>query len=640
MLKVYQNESTPPPGPANVNALTKAAYNAIWKEGKPFVRNEDGVDVLIDDLGAMAGQSLILVRSEYPQIFQHVQAMPTLSKTCSGLVLTGHPGVGKTMFLFYALGAALATHMPVVFCDRSDSCVLFDDRGVHMVHPVANHPFERRTLFLVDSNSAIYSPPGAFLPPILEGVIVQAVSPDPSRWKQWAKDVRAWTWVLGLWEREEMLALQRTMEASQQPAWANPPPGISYYTPVELFDILGPSARACMGPPVVKSQHGPQADFADYLSLPTLSSDLESVLHMVYSPGTPRGSYEENHLDCIFFLSNAGRPNPNLWPKFDYSVPTLFLCRTLCTALRAHSTVTQRRVAARCAPSPAAAAPLYLPLALDLLVNARVEHTCHIVASDHQTQTQSSTSSSFCIGPDLSFREAPLLLPIPSAAGCDSDAPLDLEPINDNTVLFVPPLLSSASSAPSRAFHALVVSADKTRATLLRMVALSDTPSAHAPLYAWPHREVDLARDRESIRAAIRVFNDLHPEEEEKEEVRWTLAYVALKGGTAERAARNADARGVLGDLRGRVAVGWLELRGGEDKGAKALLNAFEREAEEIREYYERWISLHTKSPRNAVTAGSSAGSVDVRAEERGVFASAAARLKACRRNFLPCLNI
>ena len=112
------------------------------------------------------------------------------------------------MFLYYALGAALAAHTPVVFCNTADSCTLFDDRGVHMVYPLANYPFQRRTLFLVDSNSAVYSPPGAFLQPMLAGVIVQAASPDPSRWKQFAKDVRAHTWVLFLLEREEMLALQ------------------------------------------------------------------------------------------------------------------------------------------------------------------------------------------------------------------------------------------------------------------------------------------------------------------------------------------------------------------------------------------------------------------------------------------------
>ena len=228
---------------------------------------------------------------------------------------------------------------------------------------------------------------------------------------------------------------------------------------------------------------------------------------MMYSPGMPRSSYEANELDRIFFLSNAGRPNPNLWPTFHYSVPTLFLCRTLCTALCVHSKVTQRRVAARCAPSPADAGPLYLPLALDLLVNARVEHTCHIVAPDHQSQTPASTSSSFSIGPGLSFREAPLLLP----SHLNWNAALDLGAIDNNTVLFVPPLPSSASSEPPRAFHALVVNANKTRATLPRIRALADTPNTPAP---------PAAPSTSSILALRR-----------RKEVRLALAYLLLKGG-------------------------------------------------------------------------------------------------------------
>ncbi len=113
------------------------------------------------------------------------------------------------MFLYYALGAALAAHMLVVLCNSADLCVLFDHQGVHIIHDLHNPVnFERRTLFLVDSNRNIHSPPGAFLEPYLGGMIVQATSPEPSRWQPWAKDVGASTWVVGSWEREEMLALQ------------------------------------------------------------------------------------------------------------------------------------------------------------------------------------------------------------------------------------------------------------------------------------------------------------------------------------------------------------------------------------------------------------------------------------------------
>ena len=83
--------------------------------------------------------------------------------------------------------------------------------------------------------------------------------------------------------------------------------------------------------------------------------------------------------------------------------------------------------------------------------------------------------------------------------------------------------------------------------------------ATHAPLraHAWQcgHTDSGFAPDRESIRAAIPAFNQLHPEMEE-EGVRLTLAYVALKVGTVERTASRVDSRGVPGDIE------LVELRG------------------------------------------------------------------------------
>ena len=133
MLQVHRNDLTTHPRLVNIKTQCEAAYSAIWKEGGPFVRNEGGVNILVDALADMTQESLVMVRHEYPPIFQHIQAMPALCKSTAGLVLTGHPGVGaclsclpgapvvdkkpagKTMFLYYALGAALASHTPIVF---------------------------------------------------------------------------------------------------------------------------------------------------------------------------------------------------------------------------------------------------------------------------------------------------------------------------------------------------------------------------------------------------------------------------------------------------------------------------------------------------------------------------------------------
>ncbi|PIL28677.1 hypothetical protein GSI_08721 [Ganoderma sinense ZZ0214-1] len=663
MFKAHQNEPVPHPGHANAEILWEAAYNGIWKEGRPFVRNEGGVDVLVDLLGAMARQSPVMVRSEYLQVFQHIRTMMSALSPAelAGLVLTGHSGIGKTSFLYYALGAALAAHMPVVFCNRSDFCVLFDYHGVHVIN-LAGAFFGRRILFLVDSNSNICSPPGAFTQHTFGGMIVQATSPDPSRWKQWAKELCASSWVMGLWEREEMLALQRTTEALGQPAWASPPPGTAVYTPVEVFDLLGPSPRTCMREAGrVKSQDGPQADFAAYLALPALSSDFEGVLSTVCCDRAPPKAYEADDLERIFFLSNAGRPNPysRSGMLFHYNVPTLFLCRTLCAALRARPTATQRHIARTFAPSSAGAAPFYLPLALDLLLGSRAGHTCHIVDPESQTES-SSTPASFRLGPGLSLRAAPFPLPSPSNSDLDAPTPypdLDLHAIPNNTVLFVPPLPISATDAPPRAFHALVVSKDKdegedetvTRATLLRMPALADTPHTFVRLWPiWPRPDAEVARDCEAIRAIIRSLEKEQGKggREGERKVRWTLVYVAVRPGAAERAARAADARAIVADpeLRGRVALGWVELRGDIDDGhedARRLLEAFEAGKDELREDCERWNAQYglgaAEGARNA-TAGSSGGSPPT--QKRGVFARAVARIKARQRNFLPCLNI
>ena len=112
-------------------------------------------------------------------------------------------------------------------------------------------------------------------------------------------------------------------------------------------------------------------------------------------------------------------------------------------------------------------------------------------------------------------------------------------------------------------FHAFVVSADKTRVTLLRKPALAaDTPNAHAPraLHVWLCGDADFARDREIIRA----FNYFHPEEKG---VPWTFAYVGLKFGTVERTMRIADAGRALGDLPHHVTVGWLEVPTNQPNG-------------------------------------------------------------------------
>ena len=79
----------------------KGLYYAIWREGKPFVRNEGGVDILVDVLAAIAPKPVVMVRDEYPQIFEHILELRASSRRQVGLVIIGHPGIGMHMSRFW-----------------------------------------------------------------------------------------------------------------------------------------------------------------------------------------------------------------------------------------------------------------------------------------------------------------------------------------------------------------------------------------------------------------------------------------------------------------------------------------------------------------------------------------------------------
>ena len=68
MLKVLQNDPTTHLRPVNIKTQWEAVYNAIWKEGRPFISNEGGVNILVDALADMTQESLVTVRHEYSNI--------------------------------------------------------------------------------------------------------------------------------------------------------------------------------------------------------------------------------------------------------------------------------------------------------------------------------------------------------------------------------------------------------------------------------------------------------------------------------------------------------------------------------------------------------------------------------------------
>ena len=184
------------------------------------------MDILVDVLAAIAPKPVVTVRDEHPQTFEHILELRASSRRQVGLVVIGHPGVDMHMSRFWythhlvheclqARHSSYTTPLvqPLPLASLSPYVtgrisVFFHENRVHMITAFNVCDFPHRTLFLVDSNSSLYSPPGAFLDPNFSGVIVQATGPEISRWSSWSKEASASFSMSAPQEREEILALQ------------------------------------------------------------------------------------------------------------------------------------------------------------------------------------------------------------------------------------------------------------------------------------------------------------------------------------------------------------------------------------------------------------------------------------------------
>ena len=102
-----------------------------------------------------------------------------------------------------------------------------------------------------------------------------------------------------------------------------------HYSPLELFDHLGPSARACIessqvGEPFKKTGN-PRVDFKRHLTPETLFKNADKFLEALSGEPIPE-SAQLNQFNRFFFATPTDEPKPNLGnPTFTYKIPTSFL---------------------------------------------------------------------------------------------------------------------------------------------------------------------------------------------------------------------------------------------------------------------------------------------------------------------------
>ncbi|VDC03231.1 unnamed protein product [Peniophora sp. CBMAI 1063] len=172
------------PAESTVNAPTTESYQydclpgALGQVRRLFLSNSDGAD------------TLVLLHDYEP--LSEALTTSYLGRR-KGVVVTGHPGIGKTSFLYYLLlqrlGAKCATALQV----EPDYFFIFDSEGAAVLPNVTAdlRPEEvdvrlAKCWALSDTNSLLRQPCAAFL--MSAERVIQAASPGRNPWKDWIKD--------------------------------------------------------------------------------------------------------------------------------------------------------------------------------------------------------------------------------------------------------------------------------------------------------------------------------------------------------------------------------------------------------------------------------------------------------------------
>lgn len=155
----------------------------------------------------------ILVRDCYVTTFDRIWAKAFQSEGKNGTILSGQPGTGKTLFLYYLLVRLLQQKQKVLFSPDGEVLYLFNDD--HVYESSTSEIKTSRHLPKSKSTSKIFlwslfdieeaMEPKGFLTrrPCLP---VQATSPDPSQYKTWREERYPLLTALPLWTDKELLA--------------------------------------------------------------------------------------------------------------------------------------------------------------------------------------------------------------------------------------------------------------------------------------------------------------------------------------------------------------------------------------------------------------------------------------------------
>ncbi|KAH9164837.1 hypothetical protein EDB89DRAFT_385511 [Lactarius sanguifluus] len=177
----------------------------------------------------------LLVRPEYDVAWDDFDYDTARKKGQRGVVVTGQPGIGKTCFLYYLLFRLLSEGTPVSL-QRSNHILVFQDDGVYR-YPQDAEPdcLPARTWALSDSGHRAKQPCDVFFDATEQYAawIIQTTPPLEERWREWAKQLTAVTFVMNGFSAAEITALSKVQ-------------GLDASALLRNYEKWGPSARTCV----------------------------------------------------------------------------------------------------------------------------------------------------------------------------------------------------------------------------------------------------------------------------------------------------------------------------------------------------------------------------------------------------------
>ncbi|KAH9034727.1 hypothetical protein EDB85DRAFT_979997 [Lactarius pseudohatsudake] len=188
-------------------------------------------------------EDVLLIRPEYITTFDSLDLGPSMQRRDS-VVVIGHPGIGKTSFLYYVLLRRLSSKSPTAFQLLGGS-ILFDTSGPREF----SGTIPEQTLALADSSTADNMEPcKAFQAAAKAQVvrIIQTTSPAKKNWKRWHKNLKATRYVMDYFSSEEIDTLGNILDLNCDELQ-------------RIYNTWGPSTRTCVNLTRYPSQ---EADYA------------------------------------------------------------------------------------------------------------------------------------------------------------------------------------------------------------------------------------------------------------------------------------------------------------------------------------------------------------------------------------------